>query len=181
MDESDLKAAGFEDVKQRNPVYPGGCHRDGGHPTGREPVGETMQVTGKRAKFLDRLGIAICGHTDPVFLSSHIDACGMRVDDGHIFGRGFVLLTFFGHMFLQSGEEWGEHLRKETIVGGVLRAARLFHLDRTKAERWRNANTALEATGHSIRFVAGEGLYRVARASAWALAVPRSTKIPRGA
>ena len=29
-------------------------------------------------------------------------------------------------------------------------------------------NTALEATGHSVRFVAGVGLYRVARASAWA-------------
>jgi len=30
-------------------------------------------------------------------------------------------------------------------------------------------NTALEATGHSVRFVAGVGLYCVARASAWAL------------
>jgi hypothetical protein len=29
-------------------------------------------------------------------------------------------------------------------------------------------NTVLEATGHSVRFVAGEGLYRVARASTWA-------------
>jgi hypothetical protein len=29
-------------------------------------------------------------------------------------------------------------------------------------------NTALEATGHSVRFVAGVGLYPVARASAWA-------------
>ena len=29
-------------------------------------------------------------------------------------------------------------------------------------------NTALEAMGHSVRFVAGVGLYRVARASAWA-------------
>jgi len=29
-------------------------------------------------------------------------------------------------------------------------------------------NTALEATGHSVRLVAGVGLYRVARASAWA-------------
>ena len=27
---------------------------------------------------------------------------------------------------------------------------------------------ALEATGHSVRFVASVGLYRVARASAWA-------------
>jgi hypothetical protein len=32
-------------------------------------------------------------------------------------------------------------------------------------------NTALEATGHSVGFVAGVGLYRVARASAWALSV----------
>ena len=30
-------------------------------------------------------------------------------------------------------------------------------------------NTALEATGHSVRFVAGVSLYHVARASAWAL------------
>jgi hypothetical protein len=30
-------------------------------------------------------------------------------------------------------------------------------------------NTALEATSHSVRFVAGVGLYYVARASAWAL------------
>jgi hypothetical protein len=34
-------------------------------------------------------------------------------------------------------------------------------------------NTALEATGHSVRFVAGVGLYRVARASAWAFGGPR--------
>ena len=30
-------------------------------------------------------------------------------------------------------------------------------------------NTALEATGHSVRFWAGVSLYLVARASAWAL------------
>ena len=30
-------------------------------------------------------------------------------------------------------------------------------------------NTALEATGHSVGFLAGVRLYRVARASAWAL------------
>jgi hypothetical protein len=30
-------------------------------------------------------------------------------------------------------------------------------------------NTALEATGHSVGFVADAGLYPVARASAWAL------------
>ena len=30
-------------------------------------------------------------------------------------------------------------------------------------------NTALEATGHSVRFLSGVGLYYVARASAWTL------------
>jgi hypothetical protein len=30
-------------------------------------------------------------------------------------------------------------------------------------------NMALEATGHSVRFLTGVSLYRVARASAWAL------------
>ena len=34
--------------------------------------------------------------------------------------------------------------------------------------RGQHPNTALEATGHSARLVAGGGLYRVARASAWA-------------
>ena len=110
-----------------------------------------MQVTGKRAKFLDRLGIAIRGHTDPVFLSPHINAGGMRMEDGHVLRCGLVLLALFGHTCRQSGEERGEQeqtglLRsKDTIVEGVLRAARLFHLERTKAQRWRDANTSLES------------------------------------
>jgi hypothetical protein len=109
-----------------------------------------MQVTGKRAKFLDRLGIAIGGDADPMLLSSHVDASGMRMDDGHILGRGVVLLAFFGHTFLQSGVGSGEHgqtgclLSKDTIGGGALRAASLFHLERTKAERWRDANNRLQ-------------------------------------
>src|SRR5512145_426576 len=83
-----------------------------------------MQVTGKRAKFLDRLGIAIRGHTDPVLFSPHIDAGGMGVDKGHILECGRVLLAFFSHMCLQSGEELGEEgktgllLRKDTRAGG---------------------------------------------------------------
>ena len=34
---------------------------------------------------------------------------------------------------------------------------------------WNRPDEALEATGHSARFLAGVGLYRVVRASAWAL------------
>jgi hypothetical protein len=83
-----------------------------------------MQVTGKGAKFLHRLGIAICGDTDPMLLSTHIDTCGIRMDNGHVLGSGLVLLAFFGHTFLQSGAEWGEQgktgilLSKDTIVEG---------------------------------------------------------------
>jgi len=36
---------------------------------------------------------------------------------------------------------------------------------------------ALEATGHSVRFVAGVSLYRVARASAWALGFHGKKKV----
>jgi hypothetical protein len=35
IDESNFKAAGFEDVKQRNPVHSGGCHHNGSDTTGR--------------------------------------------------------------------------------------------------------------------------------------------------
>src|SRR4029453_13413994 len=86
-----------------------------------------MQVTGKRTKFLDRLGIAVRGHTDPVFLSPHINAGGMRVDEGHILEGGRVLLAFFSHTFLQSGGEREEQgktgllLRKDTRGGGERR------------------------------------------------------------
>jgi len=35
IDESDLKASGLEDLKQWNPVHPGGFHHDCGNPAGR--------------------------------------------------------------------------------------------------------------------------------------------------
>jgi hypothetical protein len=124
IDESDLKAAGFEDLKQRHPGHPGGFQHDSGNPTGCYPVGEPMQVTGKGAKVRDRLGIAIRGHTDPVLLSPHIDTCGMWMEHGHSFECTCVLLAFFSHTCLRSGEEWGEEgktglLRcKDTRGGG---------------------------------------------------------------
>jgi hypothetical protein len=82
-----------------------------------------MQVAGKGAKFLDGLGIAIGGDTDPMLFRPHIDASGMRMDDEHIVGHGLGLLAFFGHRFLQSGAERGEQgetgllLHKERIGG----------------------------------------------------------------
>jgi hypothetical protein len=105
IDQGDLKAADLKNLKEWDPVHASGFHHDCRNPTGRSPVSETMQVAGKRAKWLDRLGIAICGDTPPMLFSPHIAACGMRMEDGHILGRRCVLLAFFGHTFLQSGEE----------------------------------------------------------------------------
>jgi hypothetical protein len=123
IDEGNLKASGLQNLKERDPVYPGGFHHDCRNPTGRSPGGEPMQVAGKRAQFLDGLGIAIGGDTDPMFFRPHIDASGMRMDDEHILGHGLGLLAFVGHMFLQSGAERGEQgetgllLHKDRIGG----------------------------------------------------------------
>ena len=123
LDEGHLKASGLQNLQEREPVYPGGCHHDGRHPTGRSPVGEPMQVAGKRAKLLDGLGIAIGGDTDPMLFRPHSDASGMRMDDEHSVGHGLGLLAFFGHTFLQSGAERGEEgetgslLHKDRIGG----------------------------------------------------------------
>ncbi len=123
IDEGDRKASGRQNLEEWDPVYPGGFHHDGRNPTGRSPVGEPMQVAGKRAQFLDGLGIAIGGDTAPMLFRSHIDARGMRMDDEHIVGNGLGLLAFFGHTFLQSGAERGEQgeagslLHKDRIGG----------------------------------------------------------------
>jgi len=101
IDQGDGESAGLETLKQWNPVHPSGFHGDCGDTTGRSPVSEAMQVTGKGAKFLDRLGIAVGGHTHPMFFSPDINAGSLRMDDGHILRRGVVLLAFFGHTFLQ--------------------------------------------------------------------------------
>lgn len=108
IDQGDRKPAGLEHLKERDPVHPGGFHGDCSDTTGRSPVRQTMQVTGKGAQCLDRLGIAIGGYTDPMLFSPHIDAGGMRMKDGQVVGSGLVLLAFCGQRFLQSGEERGE-------------------------------------------------------------------------
>jgi hypothetical protein len=103
VDQSNLKAAGLKNLKEWNPVHARRFHHDRGDPTGRQPVGEPIQVTGKGTKFLDRFDITVCRHTDPMLLSSHIDAGGMGMHEGQLLGSGFGLLALVGHMYLQSG------------------------------------------------------------------------------
>jgi hypothetical protein len=105
IDQGDFEPARLQNLKQRNPVHPSGFHGNRGDATGLQPVGETMQVASKGTKFLDSLGVAISGHTDPMLLRPHIDASGVRMDDRQILGGGCMLRAFFRHMGLQSGVE----------------------------------------------------------------------------
>jgi len=110
---------GGRSVKQGNPVHPRGFHDDRGAPTGGQPIGQPLQVTGKRTQCLDGLGIAIGGHTDPRLLSPDLDAGGMWVDDGHSLGSGRVLLACFRHTFLQSGAERGEPGKRDFFYARI--------------------------------------------------------------
>ena len=125
MDQGDRTPASLEDLQPWHPLHTRGFHGHRRDTTGSEPVGQAMHVTGKGAQFLERLGIAVRRHTDPVLFSPHIDAGGMRMHEGHRLGHGLVLLAFFGHTFLQSGAERGEEgeterlLSKETTIEGA--------------------------------------------------------------
>ena len=57
--------------------------------------------------------ITVGRHTDPMLLRSHIDACGMGLNKGHVLGRGFGLLASGGHRYLQSGRQVGERKGKQ--------------------------------------------------------------------
>jgi hypothetical protein len=103
VDQGHLKAARLKHLKQRNPVDACRFHHNCGDPTSCQPVGETIQITGKGTKFLDWLAIAVRRHTDPMLFSAHIDACGMGMHKGHALGSRLGLRTFVSHMRLQSG------------------------------------------------------------------------------
>src|SRR5215470_9843287 len=109
-----------------------------------------MQGTGKGAQFLDRLGIAIRGHTDPVLLSPYIDTGGMWMEHGHIFECTRVLLALFSHTCLRSGGEWGEVgktgllLCKDTRGGGRRRDCFLLREPRRSV-----GGTLTKRSGHS--------------------------------
>src|SRR5438105_6169252 len=50
IDQEYLQAPGLQELKQGNPVDPGRFHRDGGHATLNEPVGQGVKVSGEGAE-----------------------------------------------------------------------------------------------------------------------------------
>ena len=78
--EEDREAARLQDLVEGDPVHPGGFHRDTGHAAGREPVGEALEIAGKRRERSDRCGIAIGRDGDKVFGRPAIDSGRIRID-----------------------------------------------------------------------------------------------------
>ena len=64
--EEDGEATCVEDLVERDPVHPGGFHRDTGHAAGRQPVGQAMEITGERRERSDRRGVTIGRDGDEV-------------------------------------------------------------------------------------------------------------------
>jgi hypothetical protein len=102
VDEQHLEPAGLEDLKERDPIDPGRFHRDGGHRTALEPVGQGMQISGEGAETAHRLCIAARRHGHPMLGGTDVDAGGMKVDPAQALrqGSGAGFVPRFGFPFL---------------------------------------------------------------------------------
>jgi len=87
IDEEHLHAPGLSKFKHGHPVDPGGCHGAGGHATGKEPVGEGIEVGSEGAETAYGLRGAIRWDGHPVLGFADVDACGVGVADLEGFGE----------------------------------------------------------------------------------------------
>lgn len=86
IDQADLKAAAFQNLKGRNPVNAGRFHGHSFDPAVLEPIGHRLQVLGECAKTPHRVGTAACRHGAPMFPMANVNARRIRAD--HI--QGFI-------------------------------------------------------------------------------------------
>src|SRR5215472_7923979 len=80
INQDHLEAALLEDLVERNPIDPGRLQRDRLDTALGQPVGHALEVGGKGAKRLHRLGIPISGHCHVVMLRTAVDPGGIRLD-----------------------------------------------------------------------------------------------------
>jgi hypothetical protein len=108
MEQGDRTPTGVQPRQAWHPVPARGCSRHRGDPTGSAPVSPMRPVTGQGTPWLDRRGLAVGGDTSPRLCSPHLDAGGLRREEGQVLGRGCVLLALCGQTFRPSEEERGE-------------------------------------------------------------------------
>ena len=80
IDQNDLKPALLENLVGRDPIDPGGFHRDTGHAARFEPVRQIMQVLRECAERTHRHVSAGRVHRSHVHLGSDVDGGGPDVD-----------------------------------------------------------------------------------------------------
>jgi len=82
IDQQDLKPARFEQLEDRNPIDPGGLHRDRGDANRRQPLGQALQIPAERPKAADWLVVALAGDGGHVDRRPPLGAGRGRVDRG---------------------------------------------------------------------------------------------------
>jgi hypothetical protein len=82
VDQHDGEAARFQKLEQRDPVHAGRLHRHRVHTTGREPIGQRIEIRRKARKLAYRLLVAVGRDGAEVRGAADIDACSIGVGDG---------------------------------------------------------------------------------------------------
>jgi len=77
-----LKAAGFEDLEDRNPVHARRLHRDRRDTSLLEPIGQSVEIATERPERANRCVVSITRHRDDVESGADIDAGSLWVDRG---------------------------------------------------------------------------------------------------
>src|SRR5215467_14302571 len=70
----------FQDLVARNPIDASRLHGYRLHPTTLQPVGHTVQVSGKTFKSAYGLWVSVRSHSNVMRAVPHIYPCGMRID-----------------------------------------------------------------------------------------------------
>ncbi len=101
INQIDLEAALFENLVERDPVNSGRFQGHGRDATLAQPVGQRVQVGGKRFELAHRNQVAPFRHGDQMAIGTNVDArrihidvpqMARQIDDGKLFGFGRLLL-----------------------------------------------------------------------------------------
>lgn len=124
-DEAALEAAGFQCLKQRNPLDARGCHSDRLDATIHKPIGQRLESSGGSAKGAHALLVIAVGHTRHDLMRANVDARSVWVHLAHALertgvalrGSSTIALTQFAHGILRSRTKRGRAQSRSITCG----------------------------------------------------------------